>query len=168
MRPNRVFFTCMAIACLALGGLSEGSVAADATSGQSGKWSVANLPQPPNSGNGEKALAVSCVRSNWCIAVGENWSLEVHTRVTLAELWTGAEWSAMDTPYPPGLNEGWLHGWYAELAGVSCVSTTDCVAVGSYRDSGEEVQPLAEQWNGSTWTITSSPLPHGAVAAALN
>jgi surface antigen len=44
----------------------------------------------------------------------------------------------------------------ANLSGVSCPTATFCMAVGNPSD---EVQPLAELWNGSTWTIQSTPLP---------
>jgi PKD repeat protein len=130
-------------------------------------WSAETLPQPPESGYGHEAFGVSCVEPDDCVAVGGNWSLEVHTRVTLAERWDGSSWSVMDTPNPPGLDEGWQHNWYAVLTDVSCVSASDCLAVGRYRDSGEALKPLAEHWDGSQWTLLSVAVPGGAAAAAL-
>jgi hypothetical protein len=133
-------------------------------------WSAAYLPQPPESGNGHRAYGVSCVSADFCVAVGDNWSLEVHTAVTLAERWNGNAWAPMETPNPTGLDEGWKHNWYAHLRGVSCASTDACVAVGHYRNEehDEEPQPLAERWNGSEWTMTVAPLPAGAVAGRLD
>jgi hypothetical protein len=130
-------------------------------------WIAETLPQPPNSGNGHKADGVSCVQADHCIAVGNNWSLAVHTQVTLAELWNGTSWSVMATPNPPGLDEGWKDERYALLRSVSCVSTTDCVAVGYFRDTGEAVQPLTERWNGSDWTLVPPATPVAAVMATL-
>ncbi len=131
------------------------------------EWTVAYMPQPSNSGSGYRPYGVSCMQANRCISVGENWSLAVHTKVTLAEIWNGNSWSAMTTPNPSGLNEGWKHEWYALLRGVSCTPNDDCIAVGRYRDPGEKVKPLAEHWDGSTWTIEPTPVPAGALDARL-
>jgi hypothetical protein len=130
-------------------------------------WTPRSLPQPPNSGNGHEALGVSCVHVDSCVAVGENWSLAVHTRTTLAETWDGDTWTVMETANPPGLDEGWQHDWYATLSGVSCTSTGFCLAVGRFRDPSESVKPLAERWDGSEWTIVPVPIPSGAVSARL-
>jgi PKD repeat protein len=131
-------------------------------------WTPRTLPQPPNSGKGHRAFDVSCVEANRCIAVGENWSLAVHTEVTLAEAWDGTEWTAMETPNPPELDEGWQHNWYALLSSVSCSSASDCLAVGYYRDPSESVKPLVEHWDGSEWEILPAPIPSGTVAGLLN
>jgi hypothetical protein len=46
------------------------------------------------------------------------------------------------------------------LTGVSCTSTTSCMAVGT---AGDGVHVIAEQWNGGSWTAQaldpSSPTP---------
>lgn len=131
-------------------------------------WTPRTLPQPPGSGGGHEALDVSCVEADRCIAVGENRSLAVGTDVTLAEAWDGTEWTAMETPNPPGLDEGWLHEWYAVLTGVSCASADDCLAVGRYRDPSESVKPLTEHWDGSEWELLPAPIPNGAVGGQLN
>jgi hypothetical protein len=131
-------------------------------------WTATYMPQPPESGNGHSAFDVSCVDSDACVAVGENWSLAVHTRVPLAERWDGTTWTPMEAPYPAGLDEGWKHEWYALLRGVSCVAPDSCLAVGRYRSSeGESVQPLAERWDGSEWTMMTPPLPPGAISGRL-
>jgi hypothetical protein len=44
-----------------------------------------------------------------------------------------------------------------DLSGVSCTSTTTCMAVGYYDDSVGGSLPLAELWNGSGWTIEPTP-----------
>jgi hypothetical protein len=45
------------------------------------------------------------------------------------------------------------------LTAVSCPSTTDCTAVGQYINSADFAPVLAEQWNGSSWTMQSIPSP---------
>jgi hypothetical protein len=46
----------------------------------------------------------------------------------------------------------------SSLSGVSCVSASACTAVGSYGASSGVVT-LAEQWNGTVWTVQSTPNP---------
>jgi hypothetical protein len=48
---------------------------------------------------------------------------------------------------------------YGYLYGVACTSSKACVAVGSYTNQSGVAMTLAERWNGSTWSIQSSPLP---------
>ena len=52
----------------------------------------------------------------------------------------------------------------ASLNDVSCPSATSCMAVGWFLGqipgtSGFQDFPLAEQWNGSTWTVLPAPAP---------
>lgn len=53
---------------------------------------------------------------------------------------------------------------YAFLA-VSCPTTTWCTAVGD--SPGAPTLPLAEAWNGTTWTTVTTPDPAGAKLAEL-
>ncbi len=52
---------------------------------------------------------------------------------------------------------------YAVLDDVSCPSSAFCLAVGSFLKNsaqrGQE-QPLAEEWNGKSWTQLTAPNPH--------
>jgi hypothetical protein len=66
-------------------------------------------------------------------------------RATLAEHWNGASWRIVPTPNPPGAT-------FSSLNGVSCPLPNVCFAVGS-SDSG----PLVELWNGTRWSLQSSP-----------
>jgi hypothetical protein len=49
------------------------------------------------------------------------------------------------------------------LSGVSCVSTSNCVAVGGRSGAGT----LAEKWNGTKWSVITTPNPKGATGADL-
>ena len=71
-------------------------------------------------------------------------------QVTLAEQWNGSNWQMMRTANPKGAEE-------PDLAGVSCSSSTNCVAVGSYESTDGFPDPIAESWNGTTWTVDSLP-----------
>lgn len=95
----------------------------------------APTPSPPES---VFLNAVSCARGS-CTAVGSDGFQQ------LVERWDGRRWSIQ--PAPPGTSA-------AELNGVSCVSPTDCTAVGGRSNSHE---PLAERWNGSRWSVEHTP-----------
>jgi hypothetical protein len=65
---------------------------------------------------------------------------------TLAVAWTGSTWTIESTPTP---------GSGGHLDSVSCTSATSCIAGGLSGDG-----QLAEQWNGSSWTVmTQTELP---------
>ena len=43
---------------------------------------------------------------------------------------------------------------------MSCTSATNCVAVGDYMDpAGTSDTTLAEQWDGTSWTVLTTPSP---------
>jgi hypothetical protein len=47
----------------------------------------------------------------------------------------------------------------ALLASVWCASASDCIAVGDYQNSSDAYGALAEQWNGSKWSLQSPYSP---------
>jgi hypothetical protein len=65
----------------------------------------------------------------------------------LSALASGPAGASTTAASSPGVN-----GAGDTLNGVDCLSTTSCIAVGS-TNSG----PLAQVWNGSTWTVTPTP-----------
>ncbi len=75
----------------------------------------------------------------------------------------GASWALQSTPVTsPGINVPGSGGPnpYAGLFGISCVSTTTCVAVGGYPPAGETYPPIVETTNsGATWMLESNPAP---------
>jgi hypothetical protein len=64
------------------------------------------------------------------------------------------------TPNPRGFT-------FSQLAGISCVSASRCVAAGTYSMGTPTSLTLVEQWNGRAWTIQSSPEPRKAASSAL-
>ncbi len=67
-----------------------------------------------------------------------------------------AQWTIQPSPNPEGAP-------VAELDSVSCTSDGSCMAVGYYSPNGTVEQTLAERWDGSSWTILSTPnRPGGA------
>jgi sugar lactone lactonase YvrE len=75
-------------------------------------------------------------------------------------LTTFGTWSAQSMPSPEGAES-------TQLQAVSCSSSTSCTAVGEYRTSVSKSLTLAERWNGTAWTIQSTPNPEGATENPL-
>jgi hypothetical protein len=73
--------------------------------------------------------------------------------LTLAEGRHRKAWSIQPTPGVRYVVDPW--GGEGTLNGVSCMSTTACVAVG---DAGSEVHlvPIVERWDGRGWRLEAS------------
>ncbi len=101
---------------------------------------------------------VSCAAASSCMAVGSATSTTGYLQ-TLAERWNGTTWAIVSTPDTSTVFPN-------SLSGVSCSSTTSCVAVGSAATSTGSVT-VVETWNGSSWTLTPSPEVAGTAADSL-
>jgi hypothetical protein len=128
--------------CYAVGGYSTKTVV-EPWNGTS--WSIVTTPNP----TGANLSAVSCRSKTSCYAVG-NYSTDSAPK-TLVERWNGTSWSIVTSPNPAGAT-------YSDLTGVSCPSKTSCSAVGFfYTDSSFNEKTLVENWNGTSWSIVTSP-----------
>ena len=121
-------------------------------------WSIQPSPDPSGSEDTELS-GVSCTSASACIAVGFSY-ITSSGEVTLAEAWNGTSWSIQPTPNPSG-------ALGSALSGVSCTSATACTAVGFYTNSSDSDVTLAEAWNGTSWSIETSPEPSGAQESYL-
>ena len=111
-------------------------------------WSLMSTPTP--SGGDPEFGGVSCLSPSFCMAVGGVLS----PLGTIVEEWDGASWTLQTAPVTRGKGEG-------ELSDVSCVSDTQCTAVGKYGD-GRKVaayKPLAEGWDGTGWIQQTMATP---------
>jgi hypothetical protein len=127
-------------------------------------WQVMPSPNPAGSSGGGLD-AVSCLATTFCTVAG--W-YEVGNSVAstpLAEVWNGTSWSSETVPFP-GAHEKDAE---AILDAVSCWSRTACSAVGYHGDTNQAIQrPLAESWNGTTWSVQRVPFPAAAKARSSN
>lgn len=111
-------------------------------------WTVQATPNPAASG--DSLSGISCLSATDCLAVGNT----ISGASMLALAWNGSSWRQIQSPPEPA------DGSFASLAGVSCVPTVNCMAVGAYTQaSNGAMVPLTESWNGSTWTVRSTPVP---------
>ena len=115
------------------------------------RWTIAHVPSPI--GAAENQLnGIDCPATNACEAVGTAGPTR-GAFSTEALRWNGRTWHLQHIPTLPG----------GILNAVSCVTESDCIAVG-----GPGTGPLAERWNGVHWTVQPTPKPAGAQQAALN
>ncbi len=98
-------------------------------------WALQKVPAPSGS-KGSTLVSVDCVSARDCVAVGQN-DNRSDAVVPLIERWNGKSWKVAAAPEP-------AHVTVAYLDGVSCVSASTCVAVGT-EDTGEvDYHPFAE------------------------
>lgn len=113
-------------------------------------WTLGPQPVLPV-GEGGGLFDVTCVGGSDCWAVGALLGVagNGNPTATLIENWNGTSWSIVPSPTP---TDAGVVG--AALQGVSCVSVSDCVAVGFSSDvSGANLNAVIEQWNGSVWSL---------------
>jgi hypothetical protein len=123
-------------------------------------WTIQHTPKLPRSAG---LYGVSCTSATACTAVG-GYPLYGGYNAALVERWNGTSWTIQHTPKPKSAT-------LTVLNGVSCTSATACTAVGGYagaRTDQQPTTPLAEAWNGTRWTIESTPNPTGSRKTMLN
>ena len=117
------------------------------SSAQPASWSIATSPNPTGMVTNE-LNAVSCPSAGTCVAVGA--SSTTSGSSTLIETLQSNAWSLATPPDGPGSDMNILDG-------ISCSSTTSCVAVGYYQQKGGPEQALVETLSGGSWAVTPSP-----------
>ncbi len=95
-----------------------------------------------------------CASASDCVAVGDHFSQQGGIGEALIERWNGATWSVVPSPSPAHFPHTG-----AELDGVTCVSATDCLAVGWFLFSHSQNRelPFSVRWNGSKWSQVHVP-----------
>ena len=109
-------------------------------------WSIVTSPNTDTSQD-NLLYGVTCTSASQCWAVGyyNNGSADQ----TLIEHWNGTSWSIVTSPNGGTTQDN-------ELYGVTCTSASQCWAVGLY-SNGSADQTLIEHWNGTSWSIVTSP-----------
>jgi len=117
-------------------------------------WNLLTIPIP---GNGENALfSVTALAPNnvWAVGFYVEESNEARPRIPLIEHWNGISWQIIPSPNPGGSNNS------NELFGVTAVSAKDIYAYGySFVISSGDSNTLVMHWDGTSWTVVSSPDP---------
>ena len=108
-------------------------------------WSIVTSPNPGSRFN--RLLAVTCASSSDCWAVGfQTFGSQTSSgaHLALTEHWDGNSWTVVTVPSPTP----------SDLNGVTCVSSSDCWAVGRTTSSPE--QAVTQHWDGHSWSIVTS------------
>jgi hypothetical protein len=110
--------------------------------------------------------AVSCAgrgqAKRRCVGLGDRTDPRGNDS-SYSEVGNGRTWHVVYTAHPhrvAGLEPSGQTGY--RLNDVSCTGTNRCIAVGDFfRKPGHE-RPLAERWNGHSWTVIHTPAPRGS------
>ena len=105
--------------------------------------------------------SVSCSSATECVAVGSGFGGAPGTQLALAERWNGTSWTVQPTHSPRAAVS-------SSLSGVSCPSSSMCVAVGSWTTSTGHTFVLSERWNGVSWAVQAIPSPRERTNPSLS
>lgn len=109
------------------------------------KWSV--VPSPNTQEGINNLVAIAAISANNIWAVGDG---ETPGYITLVEHWDGSKWSIIKSPNVPHGNN--------ELQGLAVIAPNNIWAAGFYYDTNHNRDAtLIEHWNGSKWSIVTSP-----------
>ncbi|HUC07427.1 MAG TPA: hypothetical protein VMR96_04995, partial [Solirubrobacterales bacterium] len=124
------------------------------------EWKLQTLTDPKEAAQ-STLLDVACTPTpNRCTAVG-GWKNSALEQFTMAYRFDGSTWTLQSTPNPSGS----IASVFQE---VSCATETSCTAAGSWvSGGGGSNQTLAEDWNGTSWSIQGTPNPSGASFSAF-
>jgi hypothetical protein len=139
-----------ATACMAVGYATKNSTAPGLSRALIESWDGTSwtIVDSPNRDAADFLYRVSCASAAACIAVGYSTNSSGTYR-TLTESWDGTSWTIVPSPNR-GPEENYLED-------VSCISATACTASGASFRSGTDSTTLIESWDGTSWTIVSSP-----------
>ncbi|HZU70608.1 MAG TPA: hypothetical protein VFA09_25265 [Ktedonobacteraceae bacterium] len=118
------------------------------------RWSIVPSPNGVLAQNILYKVAVVSTNDIWTVGYSSNSGYYNSGNLILIEHWDGRQWSIVSGPNLGGANE-------QILSGLAVVSSNDIWAVG-FSTSGSNsstIKTLIEHWDGSRWSIVSSPNP---------
>jgi len=121
-------------------------------------WTIRHNPVVPGQ-PGDDLYGVACRSASQCMAVGA--AHLVLTNQGLSESWNGASWTIQHVPLPPGATT-------SLLGAVACPAVKFCEAVGTFQNAAGVEETWAESWNGTSWSLQSTPDPAGAEESGLD
>jgi hypothetical protein len=113
------------------------------------RWAMQGTPYRGDASYTE-VNGVSCSAPVACTAVGYYYDSLLGVDDAVALFWDGASWAIKLAADPSHRNT---------LAGVSCVESDFCLAVGSRYPVSGAPHTLAELWDGHTWTVQATVDP---------
>ncbi|MFL5735485.1 MAG: S-layer homology domain-containing protein [Chloroflexia bacterium] len=110
-------------------------------------WSLVPSANRGSLSNVLRGVAAVSTNDVWAVGVAPG----LGSAGSLVEHWDGSSWSLVASPSPGGSR--------TELWAVAALSAGDIWAVGHYYSDNNDLLTLAEHWNGSSWSVISSPSP---------
>ena len=145
MLRSRFFFASGALLVVALVSLFSSSAVSRASAHATGcgSWQVVSSPSPDPATNVFDGVAAISKNDAWAVGYQGNQTLTAH--------WNGTAWSVVPSPNASSQDL---------LDAVTAVNTHDVWAVGFSGDTlSNNSLTLAEQWNGSSWSIVPTLAP---------
>jgi hypothetical protein len=121
-------------------------------------WTLQETPEPPGAVSATLA-AVSCTKSTWCVAVGDEWD-NAGLESPVGLLWDGTRWIAETVPTLPGSTNSAFHG-------LACAGPRMCVAVGVAEDLSGGRAAFAETRRPLGWGLEGVVPPEGTTDSSL-
>ncbi|HZU71103.1 MAG TPA: hypothetical protein VFA09_27760 [Ktedonobacteraceae bacterium] len=112
-------------------------------------WSIVSSPNVGTELNYLNGVAGDAAGDIYAVGEYENLGVDTTTFQSLILHYDGTNWSVMQSP-----NQGNESNWLQSITLIG--GTTRFLAVGYY-GNGDYVNTLIEQWDGSNWTVVSSP-----------
>jgi hypothetical protein len=137
--------------CMAVGGGENGGTPLALV--WNNYWNQASGPSLPAGATSGELSSVSCPAVGECEALGTSFTGSTATLVAYQWSSTTTAWTPVTvaTPSvagsPPDM----------QVTGMDCVSATWCLAVGDSDVQSSADVPISEQWNGSAWTLVTTP-----------
>lgn len=111
-----------------------------------GAWGI--VPSPNHDVGDNFLNSVTCASASDCWASGA-YHDSANNGYTLIEHWDGTSWTVVTLPNS-GSNPNYI-------SVAACTSASDCWAVGESITGTNTSQTLIERWNGTSWSIVTSP-----------
>lgn len=148
-----------ATACTAVGYSTVGSsVIAIAERWNGTSWTLQSVPLPSGAISGQLE-GVACPEVSLCVAVGKFTDSTGWPR-SLSLVWNGSTWSVKSMVEPAERRE-------TTLLDVSCSAAIACTAVGGWKNNSGTQFTYVQRWNGTSWTLQSSPNEATSKASVL-
>jgi len=112
------------------------------------KWALKTVPIPSQATNAW-LYGVSCRSTSFCFAVGD-YTITTPHQPPLAETWNGTAWTVRPSQNNPTNQSN-------SLASASCVSATECEAVGNSLSPKLAFTSLGASWRGKSFTLQPTP-----------
>ncbi|HCI82803.1 MAG TPA: hypothetical protein DHW02_24290 [Ktedonobacter sp.] len=116
-------------------------------------WSVVSSSGPGLASNTLSSVASLAANNIWAVGDDTNSVGPSAQYVPLVEHWNGTSWSVVSSP---------VQGTSDLINGIAAVSANNLWAVGDYRSGLDPQGPyytLIEHWNGTSWSVVTSPSP---------